>query len=252
MADQGMECIEGQICRIRGLSKRLVFYDMLLSRPPAPVSPEAPRGGSTAAVAAAAAAAAPPAAAASPTAAALPPSAPPPAAAPPPGTSDPPERWVEVVVKSTEFDDVQGARDAMRIGDAVRFRGEWQDDAETMLTCRGFEVLAAWRDVAGGRAFVPRAIPRHTHYGGGAAGKAKAGAPLPQQQQQTEAEAAAQPDGGSAAAPGQKAAGPPPVCKFYINSGRCLKGADCPFLHVDAAARGQALADWIKKRCGSR
>jgi len=161
-----------------------------------------------------------------------------------------------------------------RIGDMVRFTGEYQDAAATMLTCRGFEVLVRWRDVAGGWSFEPRLAPRHRQRATTTDQPAQQ-QPLKQQQQQqqhsrdNQPAAPQSPAAPLASAAQQQSREPPPpaaapptadppasqppqpaVCKFFINSGRCLKGQDCPFAHLAADTRGQALVGWVKRRCG--
>lgn len=140
----------------------------------------------------------------------------------------------------------------------MRFSGEYQDAECTMLTCRGFEVLAPWRLAGGGRSFEPR-VPLRAHAVGSHAKKQK----LEQQAggggAAAGSEAAA---GGGGAAAGSEAAvggdaaaaaasggdGQLQLCKFYVNSGACLKGAACPFAHVAPAARGAVLTAWVKQR----
>jgi hypothetical protein len=39
------------------------------------------------------------------------------------------------------------------------------------------------------------------------------------------------------------------VCKFWVNTGRCAKGAQCPFLHtLLPAAGGVSRKTWVQKR----
>lgn len=41
------------------------------------------------------------------------------------------------------------------------------------------------------------------------------------------------------------------VCKFWVNTGRCAKGSDCPYLHtlLPAAAGGVAMRrNWLQQR----
>jgi len=41
------------------------------------------------------------------------------------------------------------------------------------------------------------------------------------------------------------------VCKYYINTGRCAKGADCPYLHTltSAALWAPSRHTWVQNRC---
>jgi hypothetical protein len=246
--------VQGQVCRTRALSKRLIFFDLLLSSGNDEEAAGGRSGGAAAADGGAAAAggAAPP--------------------GPPPPRPPPPERWVEVVAKAAAFARVQEARDEIRIGDVVCFQGEFQDPpANSMLTCRGYAVVSRWRDAGGGRSFQPRVPPRRHSHGGGSGGGSGGGQQQQQQQQQRPGPGgAARPAPGAApqvpAAPcgeqqaqaqqgrpeGQPEEGRKPgLCKFYVNSGRCLKGDACPYAHVAAEARGAALTAWVKRRCGA-
>lgn len=40
------------------------------------------------------------------------------------------------------------------------------------------------------------------------------------------------------------------VCKFWLNSGRCAKGAACPYMHLQASALRPTKAKWLTDRCG--
>lgn len=96
MADPpaGLVILVGQVCRVRALSKRLIFFDLLLSA-------ESPRDGA--------------AAEPTPSDAAAP--LPPPSGAgsgSEPGGGHARERWVEVIAKASEWDGAQEARDAIR------------------------------------------------------------------------------------------------------------------------------------------
>ena len=93
--------VEGQVCRVRALSKRLVFFDLLCSHESVQDAAASGAcqgsgdgGGVDAAEAATAAAAALPAAA--------------------PAGASPEEQWVEVMAKESEFDGTQDARDTIR------------------------------------------------------------------------------------------------------------------------------------------
>ncbi|KAI8471675.1 MAG: hypothetical protein J3K34DRAFT_520358 [Monoraphidium minutum] len=190
---------------------------------------------------------------------------------------EPRERWVEVIAKAAYFPGAQEARDTIRVGDVVRFEGTFQDGARTLLTCLGFEVVRRWRDAGGGAAFKLRAPPHREHgakhQAAGGGGEAAGGRAQQQGQEQQQGNgtaadgAAAAPRPGNGAAPaaapaaaaatgdgagaaaGAAVAGPQlPLCKFFVNSGSCWKGAACPYAHVVASARGAALTSWVRRR----
>ncbi|KIZ05374.1 hypothetical protein MNEG_2591 [Monoraphidium neglectum] len=196
------------------------------------------------------------------------------------------ERWVEVIVKASHFDRVLEARDSIRVGDVVSFEGRYQDDESSILTCLGFEVLQRWREVSGGASFAPRVPPRRQHgkhaarNGHGAVGEdqqarqqqqqnsEKAQQQKQQQRAEQQQEQRATPNSGTttaAEAPGAVQPSPAPataaavvaapqlqLCKFYVNSGQCLKGDACPYAHVAAAARGAVLQSWVRRRTAER
>jgi hypothetical protein len=252
---RGLIKLQGQVCRVRSLSKRLVFFDVLLDNEAAEVPAGATASGAPAAGADAAAAAA--------------------------AASAHRERWVEVIAKASEFDRVQAARDAIRIGDVVRFTGDFQDPpANALLTCRGFDVLRRWRDAGGGRSFQPR-IPPSRHHSGSGGGHAhqQAAADAAVRAQPALAQGGREAVAGGAPSAGQQQQGagrgqhqdhneqqqqqqqqeeeegegrPQGLCKFFLNSGTCLKGVACPYAHVAPDARGAALASWVKRRCAGR
>lgn len=135
-------------------------------------------------------------------------------------------------------------RSQRRLGDCVEVTGWREGDAEhPTLQAVSITVTQPWRLQSPALAFIPQPATR----------------PHKQQQQQqqqlepqsqaivTATEAApsgVQQDttGAGAAAAARVSAPQVAVCKFWLNTGRCVKGTDCPYLHAALPAAGGGSA----------
>lgn len=133
------------------------------------------------------------------------------------------------------MEDVQQLRSRLKLGDVVSVQGRCcAESGVGELRATAVRVLRAWRDSHPGEAFKPRPAPAH----------AAAGQRQPQQQDVQQEPAAAQQAGleeppAAVVQPARLA-----VCKYFVNTGSCAKGAACPFLHLHTGALRQSwLAD---------
>jgi hypothetical protein len=148
-------------------------------------------------------------------------------------------QWWEVVVKAGTYGDVQAVkdlRDSLKLGDCVEVTGWAEGDAghSPTLQAVSIKVTQPWRLQSPALAFIPRPAPR-------AHKPQQQQAESPSQATATAAEAAptgVQQDTSSPAAAARVSAPQVAVCKFWLNTGRCVKGTDCPYLHAVLPAAG--------------
>lgn len=157
------------------------------------------------------------------------------------------------------IEEVKDLRDRLKLGDVVAATGRFLP-ARRELQAAAVAVLAPWRDSHPGQSFTPRPAPPHAaaeppqpaaaeqqqrSADSNSPQKQQAGAdlaPVPEGPQGTTAAAAA----AAAAAAGavRRPSAQRQVCKYFVNSGRCAKGASCPFAHEHTGAlRQRWLAD---------
>lgn len=167
-----------------------------------------------------------------------------------------------------------------RLGDTVRVTGWCEQQADhPALRAVSVQVTQPWRQQHPDAGFIPRPAPKvhqhqpqHAHtpqHQQNPAQQAQQPEDRTGQQQQPDsmqsagdpvcvptADAVNTPSGTAAAGTDgpvvQAARVTSPqvsVCKFWVNTGRCAKGAQCPFLHtLLPAAGGVSRKNWLQKR----
>lgn len=167
-----------------------------------------------------------------------------------------------------------------RLGDTVRVTGWCEQQAgHPVLRAVSIQVTQQWRQQHPDTGFIPRPAPKvHQHQAPSVHTPQHQPSPAQQAQQldgvtvQQPQPDSAQPAGHTVSVPlayvGSKASGTATagtegpvvqaarvtgpqvsVCKFWVNTGRCAKGAQCPFLHtLLPAAGGVSRKTWLQKR----
>eukprot|EP00775_Hariotina_reticulata_P005195 gene5195-5433_t len=142
-----------------------------------------------------------------------------------PGAADSSQEWLELVIKAETFgtdQDVKDLRDRVKLGDSVAVSG-WFEESHVLLV-QQLTVIRPWRGQQAAVLQQP-SIRRAAN------------------------DASQHPD------PSAIAAVQPPqlaVCKFWVNTGRCAKGAACPYAHLQSGVLPAARNTWLKQHKGRR
>jgi len=172
---------------------------------------------------------------------------------------------IEIVIKAGDVfteEQVHSLRDTLKLGDVVEAAGQLEHAGSHILHLKSIVVLQRWRDTNPNQHFIPRCLS----LGSGAVASAQVPVHKQAAEERGESATVCQLDGhGEPSRAGGDAEGfsPPQqhsqgqvkgtgsaatqLCKFHIN-GRCLKGAACPFLHVDVLAAPRVRQAWIADR----
>lgn len=173
-------------------------------------------------------------------------------------------KGIELVIKAGDVfteEQVHSLRDTLKLGDVVEAAGQLEHAGSHILHLKSIVVLQRWRDTNPNQHFIPRCLSL------GSEAVAFAHVPVHEQAAEEHGELASvcQDGHGELSTAGDNAEGFSPsqqhsqgqvkgtgsaatqLCKFHIN-GRCLKGTDCPFLHVDVRAAPRVRQAWIADR----
>lgn len=132
---------------------------------------------------------------------------------------------VELALKAgADLDDerVKSLRDTIKLGDVVSASGEF-DPTRRTLTVQRLHFVERWQEANPGQHFRPELVLRA----------------------QAERKAHNRSTGAQPAPPSG-------VCKFWLNTGTCLKGEACPHAHSAHETRSQDRSQWISARRKNR
>ncbi len=154
--------------------------------------------------------------------------------------------------------DVKDLRDKLKLGDVVTVLGV-REGGHVLLAAR-VDIVRLWQDTSAGVSFRPQPSPYQQRRQESAAAVGAATQPESQQpaappsaQQRNswavERSPTALPAAVAAAVITGPQSSPPPqqqqpqaLCKFWVNTGRCAKGAECPYPHVQS---GMLQQTWV-------
>ena len=175
-------------------------------------------------------------------------------------------RGVEILIKVGHVfteEQVHTLRDSLKLGDVVKASGQLEHAGSSILHLTSITVLERWRDSNPNRHFIPRClslgtkplVPSSQQQAALNSREAATGCQEPGYQSTSAQDQSSYGDAGQQKceeqSDGEKLPLPTQLCKFHIN-GRCGKGSNCPFLHVDVHAAPRVRQAWIADRYGAQ